>query len=167
MTLARDQENRGKDMSKGTTGGNLRSFYILFAVVAAIGIGAVAFTVGSKALGSAAMEPVERIRHCAKLSAAGNIIDFGVTSDFDLEGTLKETMAGDLAIDCSEELYKAIAEGETFLLVSDNAVLDGANTVLTSLFGAHQIAEVENKRAGEVLCAGVGDGVLEHRNRKR
>jgi len=46
-------------MSKGTTGGNLRSFYILFAVVAAIGIGAVAFTVGSKALGSAAMEPVD------------------------------------------------------------------------------------------------------------
>jgi len=69
----------------------------------------------------AKMGPVERIRHCAKLSAAGNIIDFGVTSDFDLEATLKDTMAGDLAIDCSEELYRAIAEGETFLLVSDNA----------------------------------------------
>jgi hypothetical protein len=68
-----------------------------------------------------AMDPVERIRHCAKLSAAGNIIDFGVTSDFDLEATLRETMAGDLAIDCSEELCKAIDEGETFLLVSDNA----------------------------------------------
>jgi len=69
----------------------------------------------------AAMDPVARIRYCAKLSAAGNIIDFGISSDFDLEGTLKETMAGDLAIDSSEELYKAITEGDTFLLVSDNA----------------------------------------------
>jgi uncharacterized protein with ATP-grasp and redox domains len=47
------------------------------------------------------MEPVERIRHCAKLAAAGNIIDFGVSSEFDLEGTLRETLM--------------------FLLISDNA----------------------------------------------
>jgi len=46
-------------MSKGTTGGNLRNFYILFGAVAVIGLGAVAYTVGSKALGSAAMEPVD------------------------------------------------------------------------------------------------------------
>ena len=46
-------------MSKEKAGGSLRNFYILFAIVAVIGIGAVAFNVGSKALGSAAMEPVD------------------------------------------------------------------------------------------------------------
>jgi len=46
-------------MSKGSAGGNLRGFYILFGVVAIIGIGAVGFSVGSKAMSSAAMEPVD------------------------------------------------------------------------------------------------------------
>jgi protein-disulfide isomerase len=46
-------------MSKGTAGGNLKGFYIVFAVLAVIGIGAVGYNVGSKALSSAAMEPVD------------------------------------------------------------------------------------------------------------
>jgi len=46
-------------MSKESAGGNLRGFYILFAVIAVVGIGAVGYSVGSKALGSPAMEPVD------------------------------------------------------------------------------------------------------------
>ena len=38
----------------------------------------------------------------AKLAAAGNIIDFGVGTEFDLEATLAETLAAPLAIDESE-----------------------------------------------------------------
>ncbi len=67
------------------------------------------------------MKLVERIRHCAKLAAAGNIIDFGVSSEFDLEGTLQETLKGELAVDKSEDLYQALASSDTFLLISDNA----------------------------------------------
>jgi protein-disulfide isomerase len=47
------------DMSNGKVGGNLRNFYILFAIVAAIGIGALGYNVVSKARGTAAMEPVD------------------------------------------------------------------------------------------------------------
>ena len=46
-------------MSNGKSGGSLRGFYIVFAIVAVIGIGAVGYSVGSKALGTAAMEPVD------------------------------------------------------------------------------------------------------------
>jgi protein-disulfide isomerase len=46
-------------MSKGKAGGGLRGFYILLAVVAVVGIGAVGYSVGSNALGSAVAEPVE------------------------------------------------------------------------------------------------------------
>lgn len=67
------------------------------------------------------MEPVERLRYCAKLGAAGNIIDFGVSSDFDLEGTLRETLESDLAVDHSAELYRDLVSHDTFLLLSDNA----------------------------------------------
>jgi uncharacterized protein with ATP-grasp and redox domains len=69
----------------------------------------------------AGMDGVGRIRYCAKLAAAGNIIDFGVSSEFDLEATLEETLAGDLAIDHSQELYEAISSTSSFLLISDNA----------------------------------------------
>lgn len=46
-------------MSAEKTSGNLKGFYILFAIVAVVGLGAVGYNVGSRALGSAAMEPVD------------------------------------------------------------------------------------------------------------
>jgi len=46
-------------MSDGKTGGNLKGFYIVFAIVAVVGLGAVGWNVGSKAMGTAAMEPVD------------------------------------------------------------------------------------------------------------
>ncbi len=46
-------------MSEGKTGGSLRGFYVVFAAVALIGIGALGFNLASKAVGSAAMQPVD------------------------------------------------------------------------------------------------------------
>jgi len=57
----------------------------------------------------------------AKLAAVGNIIDFGVGSEFDLEKTLKETFEKGFAIDNSDRFYQEIRSGESFLLISDNA----------------------------------------------
>lgn len=67
------------------------------------------------------MGPVEAIRYSAKLAAAGNIIDFGVGTEFDLEKTLAETLRAPLAIDESERLYDRILAAESLLVVSDNA----------------------------------------------
>jgi hypothetical protein len=69
----------------------------------------------------AGLDEVGRVRYSAKLSAAGNIIDFGVQDDFDLEGTLRETLATDLAADASEELYRALVSAGAVLLIGDNA----------------------------------------------
>lgn len=66
-------------------------------------------------------DPVDRIRLCAKLAAAGNIIDFGISSEFDLKGTLEDTLARDLAVDHAEELYGAIESASEVLLIGDNA----------------------------------------------
>lgn len=46
-------------MSKGNAGGGLRRFYIIFAAVALVGLGAVGYSVGSKAMGGAVSEPVD------------------------------------------------------------------------------------------------------------
>jgi uncharacterized protein with ATP-grasp and redox domains len=67
------------------------------------------------------MTPVERVRLCAKLAAAGNIIDFGVGTEFDLEKTLRETLESPLAIDESEAFYRALASARSLLIISDNA----------------------------------------------
>jgi uncharacterized protein with ATP-grasp and redox domains len=67
------------------------------------------------------MAPAECIRYCAKLAAAGNIIDFGVSSEFDLEAALAETLESDLAVDHSERLHEALTSASDLLLVSDNA----------------------------------------------
>lgn len=46
-------------MSDGKGGGSLKSFYIIFAVVAAVGLGAVGFSIGSRAMSGAVSEPVD------------------------------------------------------------------------------------------------------------
>jgi uncharacterized protein with ATP-grasp and redox domains len=68
-----------------------------------------------------AMQPVDAVRYAAKLAAAGNIIDFGVGTEFDLEKTLAETLAAPLAIDESEKFYASLLATESLLVVSDNA----------------------------------------------
>lgn len=67
------------------------------------------------------LDDVGRVRLCVKLAAAGNIIDFGVGSEFDLEKTLRETISGELTVDESEELTRALKASTSVLLISDNA----------------------------------------------
>jgi uncharacterized protein with ATP-grasp and redox domains len=69
----------------------------------------------------AGLGPVARISYAAKLAAAGNIIDFGVGSEFNIEATLKDTLENGFAVDHSAELYKAVRDADSFLLISDNA----------------------------------------------
>ncbi len=45
-------------MSNGNAGGGLRRFYLIFAIVALVGIGSLGYAVGSKVLGGAVTEPV-------------------------------------------------------------------------------------------------------------
>ena len=95
------------------------------------------------------MDPVERIRYSVKLAAVGNIIDFGVASEFDLEGTLRETLAGELVVDHSLQLYQAVQSSSDFLLISDNAgeiVFD--RFLLDEVLGQGKTVYVSVKSAG-------------------
>jgi len=57
--LSETERTEEYDMSNGKSGGNLRGFYIVFAIVAFIGIGAIGYSVASKVRGTAATEPVD------------------------------------------------------------------------------------------------------------
>jgi len=68
-------------MSSETSGGSLRGFYIVFAVVAVVGLGAVGYNVGSSAFSKTAMEPVD---------LAGAVEDMRVLRDMAVPVTLGE-----------------------------------------------------------------------------
>jgi hypothetical protein len=56
-----------------------------------------------------------------RIAIAGNIIDFGVGSDFDLEGTLSEAMVSEFAIDDYPRFKESLAGAKRILYLGDNA----------------------------------------------
>jgi hypothetical protein len=65
-----------------------------------------------------------------RLAIAGNIIDFGPTHQFDVEGTIKKVLTSDFAIDDSKSLKAAIENAKTILYLGDNC----GEIVLDKLF---------------------------------
>lgn len=56
-----------------------------------------------------------------RLAIAGNIIDFGPTHVFDVEGTIEKVLISDFAIDHSVKLRQKIEKAKTILYLGDNA----------------------------------------------
>ena len=56
-----------------------------------------------------------------RVAIAGNIIDFGVGSEFDVEETLKETMVAQFAVLDYELFKQALVKAKTILYIGDNA----------------------------------------------
>lgn len=98
------------------------------------------------------------------LAIAGNIIDFGPTSHFDVEGTFRKVLDGKLAIDHSQQLKAEVEKAETILYLGDNCgeiVLDklfletmGHPNVWFAVRGVPVLNDVTEKEAREV---GIGD----------
>jgi uncharacterized protein with ATP-grasp and redox domains len=65
-----------------------------------------------------------------RLSIGGNIIDFGPTQDFDLDGTLSRVLETPLAIDHSKVLKEKIRTAKDILYLGDNT----GEIVLDKLF---------------------------------
>ena len=56
-----------------------------------------------------------------RLAIAGNIIDFAVSNNFNLQATIDKALSIDFAIDHSNELKQAILKASTVLYLGDNA----------------------------------------------
>jgi damage-control phosphatase, subfamily I len=55
------------------------------------------------------------------LAVAGNIMDYAISSDFDVETTVERALKNGFSIDHSSELRKALSEAHTVLYLGDNA----------------------------------------------
>jgi uncharacterized protein with ATP-grasp and redox domains len=56
-----------------------------------------------------------------RLAIAGNIIDFAISSSYDLHATINNVLQSDFAINHSQELKKALSDARTVLYLGDNA----------------------------------------------
>lgn len=56
-----------------------------------------------------------------RLALAGNIMDYGASSDFSIHHTIEKVVTSDFAIDHTTSLRKRLAEAKTILYIGDNA----------------------------------------------
>ncbi|MCX8069251.1 MAG: ARMT1-like domain-containing protein [Thermodesulfovibrionales bacterium] len=56
-----------------------------------------------------------------RLAIAGNIIDFGIFTTIDIQGTINRALSAELMIDRSEELISATEKNKSILYLCDNA----------------------------------------------
>jgi uncharacterized protein with ATP-grasp and redox domains len=61
------------------------------------------------------------LRTAVRLAIAGNIIDFGVPHEFNLEETIREVLKKQFAIDDYQKLKEKLKDAETLLFFVDNA----------------------------------------------
>jgi len=74
------------------------------------------------------------IRTAVRLAIAGNIIDFGVPQEFNLEDTIREVLKKKFAIDDYKKLKEKLKDAETLLFFVDNAGEIGLDKLLVETF---------------------------------
>jgi len=80
-----------------------------------------------------------------RVAIAGNIIDFGVGTDFNVEETLKETMSARFAILDYEPFKKSLKRAKTILYIGDNAGESVFDRVLIEEMGGDVIYAVREE----------------------
>jgi uncharacterized protein with ATP-grasp and redox domains len=63
----------------------------------------------------------DRLMTAVRLSIAGNVIDFGANTDFDLKRDLEAILSQDFAINHYPQFCKALAKAQNVLYIADNA----------------------------------------------
>jgi len=76
----------------------------------------------------------EPLRTAVRLAIAGNIIDFGVPQEFNLEETIREVLKKKFAIDDYRKLQEKLKDAETLLFFVDNAGEIGLDKLLVETF---------------------------------
>jgi uncharacterized protein with ATP-grasp and redox domains len=104
-------------------------------------------------------ESRDPLRMAVRLAIAGNIIDFGVAQEFNLEETIKEVLNKKFAIDDYILLKEKLESAETLLFFVDNSGEIGLDKLLVETF----LETTEFKKIDFVLKGGpiINDATLE------
>jgi len=63
----------------------------------------------------------DRLMTAVRLSSAGNVIDFGTNSSFDLKQELETILSQDFAVNHYEEFRRALKKAQNIVYIADNA----------------------------------------------
>lgn len=66
-------------------------------------------------------ESQDPLRTSTRLAIAGIVIDFGIFTSIDIEGTIKRSLENELAVDDYGDFRNAVGESDTILYITDNA----------------------------------------------
>ena len=66
-------------------------------------------------------ESHDPLRTSTRLAIAGNVIDFGIFTSIDIEGTIKRSLENEFAVDDYNDFKKAVGASDTILYITDNA----------------------------------------------
>jgi uncharacterized protein with ATP-grasp and redox domains len=72
-------------------------------------------------LKAAVEESTNPLRTAARLAIAGNVIDFGIFTSVDIEGTIRRALDGQLAVDDYGVFADAVSAADEILYLTDNA----------------------------------------------
>jgi uncharacterized protein with ATP-grasp and redox domains len=72
-------------------------------------------------LKTAVEESPDPLRTAARLAIAGNVIDFGIFTSIDIEGTIRRALDGQLAVDDYGVFTDAVSTSDEILYLTDNA----------------------------------------------
>lgn len=67
------------------------------------------------------MESPDPLWTSTRLAIAGNVIDFGIFTSIDIEGTIKRALENQLAVDDYSDFRKSVVESDKILYITDNA----------------------------------------------
>ena len=79
-----------------------------------------------------------------RLSIAGNIIDFGISNDFDLPSVIQRVLAQSYSIDHTHELRDEISNAKSILFLADNAGETVFDRLLIETIDKHVIYAVKD-----------------------
>jgi len=106
-----------------------------------------------------ASDPLET---AVRIAIAGNIIDLGVTDDYDIDATLARVMTQDFAINHLTSLRKCVSESNRILYLADNAgetvfdrvLIEQLNKPVTYVVKAKPI--INDATYEDAIAAGIG-----------
>jgi hypothetical protein len=73
------------------------------------------------ALGDIIAQSTDALKTAVRLSIAGNIIDFGILEQFDLDNIIEESLSMPLAIDHYKQFTETLRAAKQLLFIADNA----------------------------------------------
>ena len=81
----------------------------------------------------------DRLHTAVKLAAAGNIIDYGASHEFDINSTIRTVLKDEFAVDRYPQFKKDLADAKKIVYLADNAGEIVFDRVLIEEFGDREI----------------------------